>query len=94
MARRRQAPVPPSSVTSEWNEPMSESTAHSVRTWHLWLALYFTCSVAVGLAVSLLALQSGAGTADVVLAGGGGFATCLALCLALPAAVRELKRQG
>lgn len=34
------------------------------------------------------------GTADVVLAGGDGFATSFALCLALPAAVRELKRQN
>ncbi|XKK64081.1 hypothetical protein HFP71_17845 [Streptomyces sp. ARC32] len=73
---------------------MPESTARSPRTWHLWLALYVACSMVVGLFVSLLVLRSGVGSTDVVLAGGGGFATCFALCLALPAAVRELKRQG
>jgi hypothetical protein len=48
----------------------------------------------IGLVVSLLVLRSGADTADVVLTGGGGFATFFALCLALPATVRELKRLG
>ncbi|MGW1410318.1 hypothetical protein [Streptomyces sp. NPDC002403] len=73
---------------------MPESTARSGRTWQLWLALYVACSMVVGLAVSLLVLRSGVGATDVVLAGGGGFATSFALCLALPAAVRELKRLG
>ncbi|WP_329176427.1 hypothetical protein [Streptomyces sp. NBC_01477] len=73
---------------------MSEPTAPSGRMWRLWLALYVACSVVIGLVVSLLVLRSGAGTADVVLTGGGGFATSFALCLALPATVRELKRLG
>ncbi|MET7291594.1 hypothetical protein ABZS79_05465 [Streptomyces griseoloalbus] len=73
---------------------MPESTARSARTWQLWLALYVACSMVVGLFVSLLVLRSGMGPTDVVLAGGGGFATSFALCLALPAAVRELKRQS
>ncbi|MCK8680051.1 MULTISPECIES: hypothetical protein [Streptomyces] len=73
---------------------MSDATAPSGRTWRLWLALYVACSMVVGLVVSLLVLRSGAGTTEVVLAGGGGFATSFALCLALPAAVRELKRLG
>jgi hypothetical protein len=73
---------------------MPESTARSGRTWQLWLALYVACSMVVGLVVSHVVLRSGVGTADVVLAGGGGFATSFALCLALPAAVRELKRQS
>ncbi|MER6094408.1 hypothetical protein ABT154_00790 [Streptomyces sp. NPDC001728] len=71
---------------------MPEQTASSGRTWRLWLALCVACSVVVGLVVSLLVLRSGANTTDVVLAGGGGFATSFALCLALPAAVRRLKR--
>lgn len=73
---------------------MPESTARSGRTWQLWLALYVACSMVVGLFVSLLVLRSGVDTTDVVLSGGGGFATSFALCLALPAAVRELKRQS
>ncbi|MDG5801422.1 hypothetical protein P9869_01810 [Streptomyces ossamyceticus] len=73
---------------------MPESASRSARTWQLWLALYVACSTVVGLFVSLLVLQSGSGPTDVVLAGGGGFATSFALCLALPAAVRELKRQS
>ncbi|MFJ1595603.1 hypothetical protein [Streptomyces sp. NPDC088261] len=72
---------------------MPKSTAHSGYTWQLWLALYVTCSLVVGLAVTVLVLRSGVGTTDAVLAGGGGFATSFALCLALPATVRELKRQ-
>lgn len=72
---------------------MPEPTARSGHTWQLWLALYVACSMVVGLVVSLLVLRSGADTTDVVLAGGGGFATSFALCLALPAALRELKRQ-
>ncbi|MFE0421369.1 hypothetical protein [Streptomyces sp. NPDC058953] len=72
---------------------MPESTNRSVPTWRLWLALYVACSLVVGLAVSLVVLRSGADTSDLLLAGGGGFATSFALCLALPAAVRELKRQ-
>ncbi|MET9479045.1 hypothetical protein [Streptomyces sp. NPDC006638] len=72
---------------------MPKSTAHSGHTWQLWLALYVTCSLVVGLAVTVLVLRSGVGTTDAVLAGGGGFATSFALCLALPATVRELKRQ-
>ncbi|MEV8397243.1 hypothetical protein [Streptomyces niveus] len=73
---------------------MPESTVRSGRTWQLWLALYVACSMVVCLVVTLLVLRAGAGTTDAVLAGGGGFATSLALCLALPAAVRELKRQA
>ncbi|MFC9702336.1 hypothetical protein ACFTWD_16700 [Streptomyces sp. NPDC056943] len=73
---------------------MSEPTATSGRTWRLWLALYVACSMVAGLVVSLLVLRSGADTTNTVLAGGGGFATSFGLCLALPAAVRELKRLG
>ncbi|MFC9854217.1 hypothetical protein [Streptomyces prasinus] len=73
---------------------MPESTGRSARAWQLWLALYVACSMVVGLFVSLLVMRSGVGSTDAVLAGGGGFATSFALCLALPAAVRELKRQG
>ncbi|CAG7649644.1 hypothetical protein [Actinacidiphila bryophytorum] len=71
---------------------MPEPTAPSGRTWRLWLALYVACSLVVGLVVSLLVLRSGADTTDAMLTGGGGFATSFGLCLALPAAVRELKR--
>ncbi|WP_143661905.1 hypothetical protein [Streptomyces glaucescens] len=73
---------------------MPESTGRFARTWQLWLALYVACSMVVGLFVSLLVMRSGVGSTDAVLAGGGGFATSFALCLALPAAVRELKRQS
>ncbi|MYU23765.1 hypothetical protein [Streptomyces sp. SID8352] len=73
---------------------MPETTAPPGRTWKLWLALYVACSMVVGLSVSLLVLRSGVATTEVVLAGGGGFAGSFALCLALPAAVRELKRLG
>jgi hypothetical protein len=72
---------------------MPEQPVGSGRTWQLWLALYVACSTVVGLVVSLLVLRSGADGTGVVLAGGGGFATSFALCLAMPAAVRELKRQ-
>lgn len=71
---------------------MTEPTERPVRTWQLWLALYVTCSLVAGLVVSLLVLRSGAGTTDVVLKGGGAFVAAFAVCLALPAAVRELKR--
>ncbi|MEW2297211.1 hypothetical protein ABZ719_31675 [Streptomyces sp. NPDC006743] len=73
---------------------MPEATGRSARTWQLWLALYVACSTVVGLFVSLLVMRSGVGSTDAVLAGGGGFATSFALCLALPAAVRELKQQN
>ncbi|AXQ55926.1 hypothetical protein ACFWG7_03150 [Streptomyces koyangensis] len=71
---------------------MPTQTVHSGRTWLLWLALYVTGSLVVGLSVSFLILRSGAGTTSAVLMGGGSFGGSFGLCLALPAAVRELKR--
>ncbi len=51
-------------------------------------------STVVALCVALLKVRSGADTTDVVLSAGAGFAASAGLCLAVPAAVRELKRLG
>lgn len=62
------------------------------RTWALWMAIAALLSTVVALCVALLKVQAGVETTDVVLSAGAGFATSAGLCLAVPAAVRELKR--
>ncbi|GAA3488558.1 hypothetical protein [Streptomyces cremeus] len=72
---------------------MTEPTARAGRTWKLWLALFAACSTVVGLVVTMMLFRTGAGTTTALLSGGGAFATSLGLCFALPATIRELKRQ-
>ncbi|MEX3102698.1 MULTISPECIES: hypothetical protein [unclassified Streptomyces] len=72
----------------------TSSPPASSRTWALWLGIAALLSTVVALCVALLKVRAGADTTDVVLSAGGGFTASAGLCLAVPAAVRELKRLG
>ncbi|MBD0744097.1 hypothetical protein [Streptomyces sp. CBMA152] len=64
------------------------------RVWLLWLGIATLLSVVAALAVALIEVRARVDLADALLPAGTAFATTFGLCLAVPAAVRELKRLG
>ncbi|WKK27042.1 hypothetical protein QZH56_16475 [Streptomyces olivoreticuli] len=64
------------------------------RVWLLWLGIATLLSVVVALVVALIKVRARDDAADAILSAGAAFATTFGLCLAVPAAVRELKGLG
>ncbi|WP_189952723.1 hypothetical protein [Streptomyces alanosinicus] len=60
----------------------------------MWLGIATLLSVVAALAVALIKVRARGDMADALLSAGAAFATTFGLCLAVPAAIRELKSLG
>lgn len=71
---------------------VTPSSPAGPRVWLLWLGIATLLSVVAALGVALIKVWARGDAADALLSACAAFAATFGLCLAVPAAVRELKR--